>query len=158
MMALDRGAVEAFLFAEAALLDDGRFEDWLNLFTLDGTYWVPAAGDQPDPFEHVSLLYEDRTLMEMRIRRLRHPQAHALAQPIRTSHAVSNVMLGGIDGDVAVVHSRFVCVEFQADRQRVFAGAYTHRLVVTPSGVRMCQKRVDLVNVEAWHEAMQVFI
>lgn len=158
MTTLDRGAAEEFLSAEAALLDDGRFEDWLNLFTSDGAYWVPAAGDQPDPIGHVSLLYEDRTLMEMRIRRLRHPHAHALAQPIRTSHVVGNVVLAGVDGDVAIVRSRFVCVEFQADRQRVFAGAYTHRLVATSSGVRMRQKRVDLVNVEAWHEAMQAFI
>lgn len=158
MSALDRGAAEAFLYAEAALLDDGSFEDWLNLFTPDGTYWVPAARDQPDPFEHISLFYEDRTLMEMRIRRLRHPQAHALARPIRTSHVVGNVMLAGADGDAVVVRSRFVCVEFQADRQRVFAGAYTHLLVAGSAGLRMRRKRVDLVNVEAWHEAMQVFI
>jgi ethylbenzene dioxygenase subunit beta len=158
MSALDRAAAEHFLFAEAALLDDGLFEDWLDLFAPDGAYWVPAARGQPDPFDHVSLFYEDRTLMDMRIRRLRHPQAHALASPIRTSHVVGNVVLAGMDGEASVIRSRFVCVEFQDDRQRVFAGAYTHRLVSGADGLRIRQKRVDLVNVEAWHEAMQVFI
>ena len=39
---LDAGACEAFLVHEARLLDDGRFEEWLALFTTDAWYWVPA--------------------------------------------------------------------------------------------------------------------
>ena len=36
-----REELEAFVYAEAELLDDGRYEDWLALFADDGIYWVP---------------------------------------------------------------------------------------------------------------------
>ncbi|MBL8836497.1 MAG: aromatic-ring-hydroxylating dioxygenase subunit beta [Alphaproteobacteria bacterium] len=154
----DLRALEAFLHREAALLDDQRFEDWRDLLTGDATYWVPAAPDQPDPLDHVSLFYEDRTLLAMRIARLRHPQAHALAVPIRTSRIVGNVMAGApLDGDV-VVRSRFQIVERQGDRQRLFAGAYTHRLVPAPGGFAIRQKRVDLIDCDGLHEAIQIIL
>ena len=39
-------ACEQFLLHEARLLDEGRFDEWLALFTPDAWYWVPA---EPDP-------------------------------------------------------------------------------------------------------------
>jgi benzoate/toluate 1,2-dioxygenase beta subunit len=157
-----RSALEDFLYAEAALLDRGDFAAWLGLFTADGVYWVPAAPDQADPEDHVSLFYENLPLMRMRVERLGHPRAHGVAAPIRTSRIVGNVVADGTadgraDGDL-IVRSRFQMVEFQDRRQRIFAGAYTHRLAETEAGLRIRMKRVDLVTVEGWHEAMQVFL
>jgi len=40
---LRRLAVEDFLYREAALLDDWRLDDWLELFTEDCRYAVPAT-------------------------------------------------------------------------------------------------------------------
>jgi benzoate/toluate 1,2-dioxygenase beta subunit len=154
----DLADITAFLAHEAALLDEQRFEEWLALFTADGTYWVPAAPDQPDPLDHVSLFYEDRSLMRMRILRLRHPQAHAMAIPIRTSRIVANVVRASEEGDATIARARFQLVEAQGERQRLFAGSYTHRLVRDAGGFRIRQKRVDLVNCDAEHEAIQIFI
>jgi benzoate/toluate 1,2-dioxygenase beta subunit len=149
---------ERFLVGEAALLDRGAFEAWLALFTADGWYWVPAAASQPDPYDHVSLFFENKPLMRMRIERLTHPRAHSLAHPIRTSRVLGNVVLHGGDGGDVLVRSRFHLTECRNGAQRVFAGAYTHRLAVTPEGLRIRVKRVDLVNVDACHEPMQVFL
>ncbi len=55
-----RAEAEAFLVAEARLLDSGRFEEWLALFAEDGFYWIPAAPGQSDPLNHLSILYEDK--------------------------------------------------------------------------------------------------
>ena len=44
-MAVDRELhfeIEQFLYREARLLDDGRFHDWLALFTDDARYFVPV--------------------------------------------------------------------------------------------------------------------
>ncbi|MCW5771866.1 MAG: aromatic-ring-hydroxylating dioxygenase subunit beta [Rhodospirillaceae bacterium] len=153
-----RSALEDFLFAEAALLDGGAFGAWLDLFTPDGIYWVPASPNQTDAENEISLFHENVALMRMRIERLGHPRAHGVALPIRTSRIVGNVVAGGIDDGAIVVRSRFQLVEFQDRRQRLFAGAYTHRLVPEGGSFRIRQKRVDLVNVEGWHEAMQVFL
>ncbi len=153
-----RAEAEDFLYREAALLDAQDWERWLDLFAQDGTYWVPLAADQPDPLDHVSLFYEDRPLMAMRIARLRHPHAHGVARPIRTSRLVGNVRVeAGADG-ACVVRSRFHLMEFHEDRHRAFAGAYTHRLVAQDGGWRIRQKRVDLVDADAAHEGMQVFL
>lgn len=153
-----RSAIEDFLFAEAALLDRGDFAAWLDLFAPDGVYWVPAAPGQTDAENEVSLFHENVALMRMRIERLGHPRAHGVALPIRTSRIVGNVAAeNGAGGDL-VVRSRFHMVEMQDRRQRIFAGAYTHRLVAAEAGFRIRLKRVDLVGVEGWHEAMQVFL
>ena len=54
-------APEDFVAEEAALLDAGRFDDWLSLFAPDGHYWVPLLGaQQADPVSHNSLAYEAR--------------------------------------------------------------------------------------------------
>ena len=42
-----RELVEDFLFKEAALLDEWRLDDWVNLFTEDARYVVPTT-DLPE--------------------------------------------------------------------------------------------------------------
>ncbi|MCU1700446.1 MAG: Benzene 1,2-dioxygenase [Mycobacterium sp.] len=39
--------VEQFLYAEAQLLDDHRFTDWIELFTDDAHYWMPTRNTEP---------------------------------------------------------------------------------------------------------------
>lgn len=152
--------VEEFLVEEAALLDRGAWEAWIALFTPDGWYWVPASPQQSDPFDHVSLFFENRPLMQMRAERLQHPRAHGVAAPIRTSRVIGNVQLfGGGEGSADILaRSRFHMTEVQDGRQRIFAGTCIHRLAVTDEGLRIRVKRVDLVNADSPHEAMQVFI
>ena len=80
--------VEEFLFLEARLLDERRFDDWMALFTDDAVYWVPARPNQQSPFEELSIYYEDRALMDVRIRRLQHADTLAQIPPSRTRHVV----------------------------------------------------------------------
>ena len=37
-----RGEVEELYYLEAELLDDRRFDEWVDLFTDDARYWIPA--------------------------------------------------------------------------------------------------------------------
>ena len=62
----DLAGIEAFLYREADLLDAGDLHSWRELFTEDGTYWMPVAVDQPDPLNHISIIYEDRLMMAIR--------------------------------------------------------------------------------------------
>ena len=73
---LDLNRCERFLQHEARLLDDGKFDDWLALFTPDGSYWVPSEPDQDNPHDTVSLIYDDRRLLETRVRRLASPRIY----------------------------------------------------------------------------------
>jgi len=154
----DLRAVERFLFEEARLLDAADYDAWLSLFTDDGMYWVPLEPGQTDPLNHISLFYEDRLLREMRVKRLRHPHAFSLAQPLRTARLVGNVMADAGEGGEVVARSTFHMLEYRRDEQRLFGGVYTHHLRPTDGGFRIRLKRVDLINCDAVHEALQTFI
>ena len=85
--------VEEFLYREARLLDTQQLEAWLDLFTEDATYWLPLERGQHDPFETSSLIHDDRTLLELRVKQARHPRAHARLPLARTVHQVGNVVV-----------------------------------------------------------------
>jgi 3-phenylpropionate/cinnamic acid dioxygenase small subunit len=146
---LDLKSCEQFLLNEARLLDEARFDEWLALFTPDGWYWVPSEPDQPDPHETVSLIYDDRRLLETRVRRLASPRMYSQEPRSRTSRIVANVSIEEAERDAARVRSKFAMVEFRRDSQRLFAGTAFHRLVQTDGGLRIAWKRVDLVNCDA---------
>jgi 3-phenylpropionate/cinnamic acid dioxygenase small subunit len=155
---IDRASLEAFLFEEALLLDERRFRDWMALFADDGTYWVPASPNQDSPFKQVSLFYDDRELMKTRIERLEHPRIHVQTPPSRTAHLVGNVILDEADDDKGEyrVSSTVMMVEYRDDQQRMFAGRQIHKLRRTADGLRIVQKRVNLVNCDSAFEAMAV--
>jgi benzoate/toluate 1,2-dioxygenase beta subunit len=158
---LDLGACEQFLLHEARLLDDGKFDDWLKLFTPDAWYWVPSEPNQIDPIETVSLIYDDRRLLETRVRRLASPRMYSQEPRSRTSRIVGNVSLEesgplptlprlrGRDGWACTVRSKFVMVECRREQQRLFAGTALHRLVQTHGRIMIAWKRVNLVNCDA---------
>ncbi len=142
-------AVERFLYRQAEVLDEKQWDDWLALFTEDGHYWMPAEAEQTDGDGVPNIFWEDLHLMNMRIRRNYHPQAHSQAPENRLSHVVSGVIIESEDanGDI-VARSRFHCAEYFRYEVRHFAGKYRHLLKKTPDGYRIALQRVDLVNRE----------
>jgi len=141
--------VEEFLYREARLLDTGELEAWLELFTEDATYWVPLERGQKDPFETSSLIYDDRALLELRVKQARHPRAHARQPLARTVHQVGNVVVTNESKDEALVHSTLTLVEWRNEKQRVWGALVEHRLRRSAGGWRIAAKRVDLVDSEA---------
>src|SRR3974390_228665 len=119
---LDLHRCEQFLIHESRLLDEGKFDDWLALFTPDAWYWVPSEPDQPDPHETVSLIYDDRRLLETRVRRLASPRMYSQEPRSRTSRIVGNVTSEGNDRKACPVPPKFVIVEFRREQQRIFSG------------------------------------
>ena len=147
-----REELEAFVYAEAELLDDGRFEEWLDLFADDGVYWVPAVPGQEDPLNTISIFYEDKDIMAIRIRRMSHPANVAQSPFPRTSHVVGQIRVEGADNDIYDVSSRMQVVEYrEGDGQRVFAGKCRHTLRRDGDNLKIVLKRVDLVNCDAPH-------
>jgi len=139
--------VEQFLYREARLLDEQRLEEWLELFTDDATYWVPLEHDQADPVETSSIIHDDRTLLELRVKQARHPRAHARMPLARTVHQVGNVMVLDSSSEI-LVSSTLVLVEFRSERQKIWGALVEHRLRREGGDLRIAHKRVDLVNSE----------
>ena len=157
--ASDRAAVEAFLIHEADLIDRRDFEAWLALYTDDCRYWVPLEEGQADPQHTVSLIYDDRKLLETRVRRLDHPRSHAQAPPSRTVHTVANVAVEPVpeDGRI-VVRSNQIVAEYRQGRTRLFAGRCTHRLVPENGGYRIAFKRIDLIDSEGENRGIPIVL
>ena len=141
--------VDEFLYHEARLLDTGQLEAWLELFTEDATYWVPLERGQQDPLGTSSLIYDDRTLLELRVKQARHPRAHARLPLARTVHQVGNISITGKTRDHVVVNSTLSVTEWRNEKQRLWSGLVEHRLRRSGAGWKIAHKRIDLVNSEA---------
>jgi benzoate/toluate 1,2-dioxygenase beta subunit len=140
--------IEQFLYHEARLLDTGQLEAWLDLFTDDATYWLPLERGQKDAVETSSIIHDDRTLLELRVKQARHPRAHARLPLARTVHQVGNVMVLSENNSGIEVASTLQLVEFRAEKQRIWGALVEHRLRRAGESFRIAHKRVDLVNSE----------
>ena len=150
--------IEKFLYREARLLDERRFEEWMTLFADDGYYWVPAVLDLMDPYEGVSLFFDDREIMKTRLARLDHPKIHSQKPASRTVHYVSNIEIDE-DGDTKgelLVRSVVKMMEFRLDKQTSYGGRCQHLLRVKDDGFEIAWKRVDLINCDGVFETLSV--
>ena len=126
----------AFLIQEARLLDERRWEDWLALFAEDGWYWVPIEEGQTDPKTTVSLMYDDRQLLETRVRRLTTGTLHAQSPVSRTTRTIGNATIEDEEENVITVRSKFQMIEYRRNDQRLFGGTYWHCLLYTSPSPR----------------------
>jgi ethylbenzene dioxygenase subunit beta len=154
-------AVAQFLYLEARLLDERRFDEWLALWTTDGMYWIPREHGQQSPYDHISLAWEDAMLREVRVGRLRHPRNWSQVPPTRTARLLGNVMVDGetVTGEL-VVRAGFQLSEWRSnDVQQQLAGACTYKLRHAGGGsFQLHLKRVDLVNCDARLPNLEVFV
>jgi ethylbenzene dioxygenase subunit beta len=146
---LDLRHCEQFLLHEARLLDDGRFDEWLALFAPEAWYWVPSEPNQADPVETVSLIYDDRRLLETRVRRLSSPRMYSQEPRSRTSRSIGNVTIEESGANSCTARSKFLMIEYRRENQRIFGGTAFHGLVQTGGRIQIAWKRVDLVNCDA---------
>jgi benzoate/toluate 1,2-dioxygenase subunit beta len=144
-MSIDRQAVEQFLYREARLMDESRFEEWEALWAGDGVYWVPCNDDHADPTRQVSIIYDDRARIHQRVARLQSGMAHVQEPRSRMRRTVANVEIeDGPPGEITV-YSNFLLVEVR-NEQRIWAGRTTHRLRPENGEFKLVFKKVVLVN------------
>ena len=149
-------AVQALLYREARLLDERRFEEWLELFTEDAHYWLPievgegSRGQAGEP----SLISDTRSGMEERVFRLTRTLAHAQNPPSRTQHDVTNVEVVEESGTEVVVRCNQTVHEMREGdtfhvglaQPRSFAARCRYMLVVADGAWRIKEKRCDLLD------------
>jgi 3-phenylpropionate/cinnamic acid dioxygenase small subunit len=144
-MAVDRVQVEQFIFHEARLMDENRYDEWLELWDDNALYWVPSNRDDLDPQREVSLIYDDRIRLGARILRLKSGAAYAQDPKSRMRRVISNIELAEADGEITT-ESNFMLAELRRGKQDIFAGRTIHRLRLKDGAFRMAYKKVMLVN------------
>jgi benzoate/toluate 1,2-dioxygenase subunit beta len=146
----ERRSVEDFLYEEARLADEHRYEEWLSLWTDDALYWVPAAGGRDtDPTRQASYIYDNRVRLQTRIGMLLSGEKFSQLPPSGLARVVSNIVVGGKDesGDVAVT-AKFVLVESRRE-MLLWGGEVFYRLRPTDGSFGLVEKKVVLVNCAA---------
>ena len=142
--------VEAFILREARLLDEQRYAEWLELFAEDAIYWIPTRANQASPHEVLSIVYETRALLAVRVERLTRREMHVQSPPSRTVHHVSAIE---VDGDEA--RSALIVAEWRDGESRFFAARVTHQLRQEAGGLHRVEAS-DLIDGEAPHRAIAV--
>lgn len=145
-MPVDRDAIQRFLYHEARLMDEHRYDDWLALWALeDSTYWIPANADDSDPTRNVSVVYDRRGQLRNRIQRLKET-LWLKEQAPRLKRLIGNIDIEAESADEVTVSSNFILAELHRHNQMIWAGSTIHRLVGYDGTFRIKYKKVVLLN------------
>ena len=141
--------VEQWVFREARLADEGDYDGWEALWTDDGVYWIPANGDDIDPEAQMSILYDNRSRIALRVRQLKHDKRHSQNPKSRLRRIVGNVEI--LDGDPSAggdlaVGANFIVYESRERGTTIWGGRTEYLLRPVDRGWRMARKKVMLVD------------
>ena len=146
----DLRAVTEFLYLEARLADEARYAEWLELWTDDAVYWVPATTDPAaDPGRQLSHIYDNRARLETRVKLLQTGHRYSQEPPSSMRRLISNVEVAPGEGGEWIAGSNFLLAELavQAGRElHWWAGRTTHRVRRVNGALKMSGKKVVLVN------------
>jgi len=146
---ITRAQVEDFLYAEAALLDEWRLQEWLELLTEDVTYSVPAT-DVPegDAKSTLFIISDDALRVRSRVRQLLGKSAWAENPRSRTRRLISNVRIRESAGDTTRVTANFAVYRMRMDQVDTYVGRYEYTLVQRDGGLKI-RERKAILDLEA---------
>ena len=145
--------VEAFVYAEARLLEDNRFDEWLACLSDDIHYWMPvrqnidtAAGDE-SPLGSFALYDDDKQSLELRVLRIKTGQAHAEIPLSVTQRLITNVTAGPATENALHVFSHFMVYQERRGQHGVtFYGRRDDILSHEKSVLRIKKRKITLAQ------------
>lgn len=141
----------ALLYRQGRLLDERRWQDWLDLFIEDCEYWVPAWLNEQqqteDPDTQVSLIYYDlRSRLADRVWRVQSGTSVASDPLPRTCHAITNIQVDEAGDDAIRLFAAFrVDYHWRAQSQAYF-GHYQHMLRREGADWRIARQKISVLN------------
>jgi 3-phenylpropionate/cinnamic acid dioxygenase small subunit len=150
-----RFEVEDFLYAEADLLDERRYHDWVALFTDDVRYFMPVrhnpygrpneVADELSKPGETAYYDETKETLQQRVQRLYSKAAWSELPPSRTRHLVSNIRIKNATGAELTVHSNFVVYRTRLERaQDIFVGTRQDRYRRIDGQLRISHRTIIL--------------
>lgn len=143
--------IVALAKAETDFLDRGDLKAWMSLFSEDGVYWMPSHPGQTDPHTEISLILEDRALMEIRAANFGHQLSASMAHPIGSCRMIDVTSVepcSDLGCDWKLRAKFFAAISYR-QTQSVYAGRYEYLVRLSGEEPRIRQKRVDLINAES---------
>lgn len=138
--------VTQFIYREARLQDEHQYDAWESLWADDGVYWVPANGDDIDPESQMSIIYDNRSRIALRIRQYHTGKRYSQTPQSRLRRLVSNVEVLSDDGREIVAAANALLFESQIRGDILWASRNEYRLRREGCDLRMARKKVMLTN------------
>lgn len=147
--AITRQEIEDFLYEEAALLDEWRLQEWLELLTEDAVYYVPST-DIPDGDHRTTLflIADDAVRLRSRVKQLLGKSAHAETPHSRTRRLLSNVRIRGVENDCISVTANFAVYRLRLEQVDTYVGRYEYVLVHHQGCLKIRERRA-ILDLEA---------
>jgi 3-phenylpropionate/cinnamic acid dioxygenase small subunit len=148
--------IEQFLLDEADLLDERRFEEWIELMADDVHYWMPTRSNRlareldreisaPD---EAAFFDETKEHLQQRLFRLQTGMAWAEDPPSRTRHLVTNLRVYPTDDPNEYdVETSFLLYRTRLEREMdLFVGKRFDRLrrADNPYGWQIAKRKIIL--------------
>ena len=142
-----RTEVEDLLYREAALLDEWRLDEWLELLTDDIVYQVPPT-DVPegDSRNTLFIIADDAARVRSRVKQLQGRFAWAENPQSRTRRMIANVRVQGAEGDNILVSANFTIHRMRYESVDTYIGHYQYKLVRDGKHLRIRERRAILDN------------
>jgi len=149
-----RHEVEEFLYREAELLDERRYEDWLELLTDDIRYFMPMRRNVPHDETareftregaDVSWFDEGKDTLARRVQQILTGIHWAEEPPSRICHMISNVQILRASATEVAVKSRFLVYRNRVETETdVLVGKREDLLRRANGGFKIARRKVVL--------------
>lgn len=143
--------IAQFLYREARFLDDEQWDDWLNCYAPEASFWMPAWDDNDqlteDPQTEISLIYyPDRQGLEDRVFRIKTERSSATMPDTRTCHNIANVEIVARDGDKLTVRFNWNTLSFRYKTTYSYFGMSRYVIDCSDDEPKILSKYVVLKN------------
>lgn len=145
--------ITRLLHREARLLDDWALDEWLTLFTEDGTYWVPIDPDS-DPALVASIVYDNSMRRALRVEQAIREKRAAQTPRSRTVHFYGNLEVNEEGAASASARASYLLIETRAGDWRqagmgnksIYAGHVFFNLRRVGADWKIAEKRIVLID------------
>ncbi|NIE95813.1 benzoate 1,2-dioxygenase small subunit [Acinetobacter sp. Tr-809] len=143
--------IAQFLYREARFLDDEQWDDWLNCYAPEASFWMPAWDDNDqlteDPQAEISLIYyPDRQGLEDRVFRIKTERSSATMPDTRTCHNIANIEVIERDGDKLTVRFNWNTLSFRYKTTYSYFGMSRYVIDCSGAEAKILSKYVVLKN------------
>jgi 3-phenylpropionate/cinnamic acid dioxygenase small subunit len=150
--------IEDFLYAEADLMDERKYDEWLDLLTEDIVYWMPMRTNVPyrdrdkDITEENDLawMHDDKETLIKRVKQIQ-TGIHWADEPVsRVSHVLTNIRLTEPitslgEGEKTTTKCRFIVYRNRVeDETDLLIGRREDTLLRADGGLKIARRKIIL--------------
>jgi 3-phenylpropionate/cinnamic acid dioxygenase small subunit len=143
--------IAQFYYHEARLLDERRYDEWIELFTSESTYWAPVRVTRegnPDRMQRgeLALFDDDYGTLELRVASLSAKSAWAEIPPSRTRRLITNVTAtpSEVEGQVAATSNFLIFRSRLEATEHTFVGMREDILIRKGASWKILERKILL--------------